>query len=696
MQSEKSETKNLLQKKLSGQKITHILIVAFSALLILSLSVTGVCSYFITKANVKKDFINSSTEILNQTKKYIEVMNTTVDITYSQMYSDKDFMNLIGNINLEDNLKIENSELIMQKLRYYTINNTFNIISGITFYSPYGLTTSFPDVPRTISESDTEMNSIKNESWYEKVIEMDGKPYWLAPHEEKIIEGHPDTYLSSISVIKDESGDSVLGILKIDIKASILNQIIKDIKISQDSNILIVNSNKEIIVQNESTAIEDETYKEIYSNLEDNSSDNFSFYNNRTKYYGTYINSDYNDWKYVVLIPQKELTTTANNIQKSTSVIILAFLILGIITTIAISNRIKKPIYNLIDLTQELSNGNLIVKSDDYSIKEFNLLSNNFNLMIKKLTQMMKKTKNISADTNTTSLELANLTEEMTRSSKEVSSAMEQITIGSNEQIQKTEDCINAANILSNNISSIVQNIKDVISSSEENIKIVNNSNETISDLSDISMLNSKNIHNIADIISELNNNTQNIIYILNEINDITEQTNLLALNASIEAARAGEAGKGFAVVADEIRVLSEQSQKSSIEINNILNTINEKIKYALDVVNKTKLDFDNEIHEVKDTVKSFELIKNSIVNTKKSMNETMNSIATIEENKDKLLDNMNNIESVTEHNAAATQEVMASIETQTTSNQDISNIAQDLSLKSEMLNGELKKFIIE
>ena len=103
MQSEKSETKNLLQKKLSGQKITHILIVAFSALLILSLSVTGVCSYFITKANVKKDFINSSTEILNQTKKYIEVMNTTVDITYSQMYSDKDFMNLIGNINLEDN-----------------------------------------------------------------------------------------------------------------------------------------------------------------------------------------------------------------------------------------------------------------------------------------------------------------------------------------------------------------------------------------------------------------------------------------------------------------------------------------------------------------------------------------------------------------------------------------------------------------
>lgn len=696
MQPEKNETTNLLQKKSSGQKITHTLIVAFSALLILSLSVTGTCSYYITKANVKKDFINSSTEILDQTKKYIEVMNTTVDITYSQMYSDKDFMNLIGNINLEDNLKRENSELIMQKLRYYTINNTFNIISGITFYSPYGLTTSFPDVPRTISESDTEMNNIKNESWYEKVMEMDGKPYWLAPHEEKIIEGHPDTYLSSISVIKDENGDNVLGILKIDIKANILNQIINAIKIGQDSTILIVNSNKEIIAQNESTAIEDETYEKIYSNLEDNSNDHFSFYNNRTKYYGTYINSYYNDWKYVVVIPQKELTTTASNIQRYTSIIIAAFFILGIITTIAISNYIKRPIHNLIDLTQELSNGNLTVKSNDFSTREFNLLINNFNLMINKLTLMMKETKNISADTNTTSLQLANLTEEMTYSAKEVSSAMEQITIGSNEQVKSTEDCINAANILSDNISSIVQNIKAVISSSEENIKIVNNSNEIVSSLSNTSTLNSQNICNISNTISELNNNTQNIIYILNKINDITEQTNLLALNASIEAARAGEAGKGFAVVADEIRVLSEQSQKSSVEINNILNTVNEKIKYTLDVVNKTKLDFDNETQEVKDTVKSFELIKNSIINTKKSMNETMNSIATIEKNKDKLLDNMNNIQLVTERNAAATEEVMASVETQTASNQDISNIAQDLSLKSEMLNKELGKFTIE
>ena len=696
MNLRKRTSKNLLFEKPHEKKITQILTLSFSILLILSLGMTGISSYFITKANVKSDFIKSSSQVLSQTQKYLETRNTTVDITYSHMYSDNDFMKLISNIPSSESTRIKTSEAIMQKLKYYTINNTFNLISGITFYSPYGLTSSFPDIPRTISESDEEMNNIKKESWYEKVIEMDGKPYWLAPHEEKIIEGHPDSYLSSISVIRDESGNNILGILKIDIKASTLNQIIKNINVSENGIIMIINSNKEIVAENNSSLLEDQTYENIYSAVENTSNKSFSLNNNGTQYYGTYISSDSNDWKYVMLVPEKELTATASNIQKYTSIITIIFLVIGIVITIVISNSIKKPIYNLIDLTRELSIGNFTTNSNYYPIKELNSLNENFNVMIKKLTLMMKKTKDISKDTTNTSLHLANLTENITQTSKEISSAMEQIASASNDQVQNTLDCIDAANLLSNNINLIVQNVKSVIIDSEKNMKIVNNSKKIVSNLSDTSSINNKNISNIIDTISDLNDSTQNILYILNQINDITEQTNLLSLNASIEAARAGESGKGFAVVADEIRILSESSQKSAIEINNILNTIKEKIKYTLNIVNKTKLDFDNETLQVQDTVKSFELINNSIIHTKQSMTETIATLTAIEESKDKLLNNMNSIESATEHNASATEEVMASMETQIASNQDISNLSQDLNLKAEMLIRELENFKIE
>lgn len=696
MNLRKGTSKNLPFEKKHEKKITQILTLSFSILLILSLGMTGISSYFITKANIKSDFIKSSSQVLSQTQKYLETRNTTVDITYSHMYSDNDFMKLISNIPSSESTRIKTSEAIMQKLKYYTINNTFNLISGITFYSPYGLTSSFPDIPRTISESDEEMNNIKKESWYEKVIEMDGKPYWLAPHEEKIIEGHPDSYLSSISVIRDESGNNILGILKIDIKASTLNQIIKNINVSENEIIMIINSNKEIVAENNSSLLEDQTYENIYSAVENTSNKSFSLNNNGTQYYGTYISSDSNDWKYIMLVPEKELTATASNIQKYTSIITIIFLVIGIVITIVISNSIKKPIYNLIDLTRELSIGNFTTNSNYYPIEELNSLNENFNVMIKKLTLMMKKTKDISKDTTNTSLHLANLTENITQTSKEISSAMEQIASASNDQVQNTLDCIDAANLLSNNINLIVQNVKSVIIDSEKNMKIVNNSKKIVSTLSDTSSINNKNIANITDTISDLNDSTQNILYILNQINDITEQTNLLALNASIEAARAGESGKGFAVVADEIRILSESSQKSAIEINNILNTIKEKIKYTLNIVNKTKLDFDNETLQVQDTVKSFELINNSIIHTKQSMTETIATLTAIEESKDKLLNNMNSIESATEHNASATEEVMASMETQIASNQDISNLSQDLNLKAEMLIRELENFKIE
>jgi hypothetical protein len=61
---------------------------------------------------------------------------------------------------------------------------------------------------------------------------------------------------------------------------------------------------------------------------------------------------------------------------------------------------------------------------------------------------------------------------------------------------------------------------------------------------------------------------------ILKFVSDVAHSSNLLGLNAAIEAARAGEHGRGFAVVADEIRKMATNSAESVNNIKTILDSI--------------------------------------------------------------------------------------------------------------------------
>lgn len=66
-------------------------------------------------------------------------------------------------------------------------------------------------------------------------------------------------------------------------------------------------------------------------------------------------------------------------------------------------------------------------------------------------------------------------------------------------------------------------------------------------------------------------------------IREIANQTNLLGLNAAIEAARAGELGMGFAVVADEVRKLAVNSASATENIETSLSDMKELIEQILE-----------------------------------------------------------------------------------------------------------------
>ncbi len=160
----------------------------------------------------------------------------------------------------------------------------------------------------------------------------------------------------------------------------------------------------------------------------------------------------------------------------------------------------------------------------------------------------------------------------------------------------------------------------EVASNAEQTAEAARSSSSSCEHGKQVIARNQRSITNLAtqveqasNIIQELEKNAQEINTILSTIQGIAEQTNLLALNAAIEAARAGEQGRGFAVVADEVRVLSQRTHSSTVEIRNMIETLQRNTQGAVSTMHEGQLLAQNSVDDANNATHALEQITTSI-----------------------------------------------------------------------------------
>ncbi|MFT5542195.1 MAG: methyl-accepting chemotaxis protein [Glaciecola sp.] len=280
-------------------------------------------------------------------------------------------------------------------------------------------------------------------------------------------------------------------------------------------------------------------------------------------------------------------------------IMVLVSLAIAAFTAYKSVMAITKPLAKVNELLKIASSGDLTHRLDDSSTDEFGILSKNCNLLIENLKSLIDG--------------IHRRAEQLAAASGETSSVTEQTTNSIQEQKAQISQ-VAAATIEMHSTSQLV------VQSADDTLQEIGHADEEAEKVKQISLDNkhtievlARDVQEAADVINKLHEDSASIGGILDVIRGVADQTNLLALNAAIEAARAGEQGRGFAVVADEVRTLASRTQKSTQEINSMIEVLQAGAEKAVAVMTQGKQQTEVCVAQTETATKALDLITDAV-----------------------------------------------------------------------------------
>ncbi len=365
---------------------------------------------------------------------------------------------------------------------------------------------------------------------------------------------------------------------------------VNNIKTTDKYNFLIVSDIGQVIYSsNQEEILADNFYTtdtEKIKNIEFNDETGIavtSFNKDKVEYLASVSNIGPEGWKLIISNSKDDFLTTASMLKNR--MIIFGFIIILIAAGVVyfFSNRIGSSIKEINDKTNQISRGNLTTKVNVDRKDELGNLSDSVNNMVEDLRSIVRDISTKSDEVNVSADKVSEELFDARDSAEQVSKAIEQVAAGAEKQASNFTQIVETVEKMVEGIKTMKSNSQGTAQNAKQSLQSVEEGNKWMQQLiSQMDSINNK-VETMSKIMESLDNTSREIGEIVEIINNIAKQTNLLALNAAIEAARAGEYGRGFSVVADEIRDLAEDSISSVEKIAELIDSIQNKTKEAVD-----------------------------------------------------------------------------------------------------------------